>query len=107
MCAGAALLVAFVANVAGALATAAFTVLSAKNAYHPWGAAITAIIPLLLVFQMWHMAARGRLSQIEERHLDLSLPGMRGDKGPTWGQVLRLELILFNILLFCGLAILT
>lgn len=102
MCAGAALLIAFAANIVVAIATAVFTIL-AINSFRLTSTTITTLAVLLVGYQMWHIAARVPFSQIEEYHL--TIPGMRGDRGPTWGTILRIELIMFNFLLFVELAL--
>lgn len=108
MCAGAALLVAFVANIVVAIATAVFTLIALHASYWLWLAiaVVTALSVVLLGYQMWHIAARLALSQIEDYHLEI--PGFtQGGQGPTWGSILRLELIVFNTLLFVELALST
>jgi len=101
--AGASLLTAFVANLMIIVATAVFSLLSVKETYR-LGAAVIVVAALLLAMgQVWYSLWKLRLSSIEEYHL--SLPGTRGDRGPTWGFLLRIELIVLNILLFVELAL--
>jgi hypothetical protein len=102
MCAGASLLTAFVANVIVILATVVFTIAGVKAIYRLWVVLFACCLVVVLVFQIWQIAARLKLSEVEEYHL--SIPYMtRGGEGPTWGLLLRLELMILNLALFCVL----
>jgi len=66
---------------------------------------LIAVLVVLVVSQMLHMATRVRLSEIEEYHLAIPGFGAGDGQGPTWGTLLRFELIVFNGLLFVELAL--
>jgi hypothetical protein len=52
--------------------------------------------------QIGQMAARLKLSEVEEYHL--SMPYItQGGKGPTWDLLLRLELTILNFARLCVL----
>jgi membrane fusion protein (multidrug efflux system) len=103
--AGAALLTGFVTNIIIIVATAVFTLLSVSEVYRVFAALIVVAALTAGIFQVWYALMRLPLSSVEEYHI--ALPGTRGDRGPSWGLLLRLELIVLNTLLFVELALST
>ncbi len=102
LCAGASLLTGFVANVVVIIATAVFSLLSVRQSYRVLANLLVVLGLAAVIFQVWYSLSRLPLSAVEEYHL--SVPGTRGDRGPTWGLLLRIELIVLNCLLFIELA---
>ena len=103
--AGAALLTAFVANIMVIVATAVFSLLFVKESYRILAGLIVVLALTAAISQVWYSLMKLPLSAVEEYHV--SLPGTRGDRGPTWGFLLRMELIVLNTLLFVELTIST